>query len=630
MDGATFQGSGFTFRDNFAGDTQGGNSTTYNHDNYHYYGPAFFPQTSCPIAHAILPENGDYSQYGEQVKNGVKLALPYEQNGQISPVSASVPDWLKRGYPVIQFYDNFSNPTFSSTLIQTAAADQTVFAAIGGVVTLNALSLTSESARLSIPLFSPSATAIELAAPERRTYAVSAVPLDNYQVDAIDLFLHEHDYTTIFIITDQSSYGTGFLPLQQKTDLTVAGTYSFDADQSDWFVFAYSQLITAILEKNVEIIVFAGYSTEANLLLKMTSNHSKDRIRNIPWLLTDAATVSNSLSGLDFSNPAYYKPTIFGLTPSIADTLRRSQEFKGLYRQIYGKTPEWFSYYGYDAAWAASEAMFQVNNTVTREGIKNEIPNLRYNGVTGAKWLDDKGMPQSAVYDAKQVINGAFSIVEEIRVKQPGSAYPGGKTAYTRNTNAVTIASDIVFEGFTYHLAGGDSAISHMAGEPGGSGAWIARSRDLDIGSTLVAFYEDAERGLSDEGTEFGFQDGLTYYLTFILDRKTLDGLTPIGDDIVDVKVTAVSVTEDANGNQQFSSEDLTRKTLAFADWSYEGGIQFVIPFVYQSPVASDDSHSRRLNWELKLTNGSRQELTLISVAIGSNEPTGIPNFSLY
>ncbi|MFH1739641.1 MAG: ABC transporter substrate-binding protein, partial [bacterium] len=489
---------------------------------------------------------------------------------------------------------------------------------------------------MGLPLFAPTATTQQLDSDLYNSYVVKVSPLDNYQIEAIKYFLNSLGVQKIVVINEDSAYGNGFNQgLTSDSSIQVVGRYSFPDGEllrDDTRLEAAILTIENAVRSGARMGVLAAYDQDANRLLKRLAEIPA--LMNFDWILTDGATIDATLAGLP-SESLFYQHRLYGLTPSIAPDLYSSLEFKSKFEAEFSQKPEWFSYYGYDSFMACATALEQATEK-SRAGIWNAIANLSFEGVTGRKWFDEKGMLQSAIYDIKKAVGGEFVIVGEYRVKQPNTpsnGSPSGKSMSPKLRQYFTSQSNLVFENFTYTLSGGDQKIGHVAGGPGENNSWVARSRDYGDGWVLVAFYEDAVRGMTVDGQEFGFRDGVTYHLNFDMSRETLAGKIPNGQNILQVKVTSVCRYRDQEGIQRFASKDLVQAAATFTDWPEEGPFLLEIPVQYASAAPdgitpNDEDHL--LNWEISLFNSANQELTLKSVSIIQRDTTGVEKFMLH
>ncbi len=577
-----------------------------------------FVDVTAPVFNimASLPKTGIVENYGREVNNGVLLALEDINNQGAMHLD-------------LQIEDNESSLTNEEDSFNAATGNQEILAVVGGVISAHALEMGKIASNMELPLFSPTATSQILNSSQYNQYVIKISPLDNYQIEAVLSQLESLNIQKIVLLNEDSPYGEGFYDGLSAAEETI--------QVLEHYAFPYGELdletaIPIIRDASVagaQIGVIAAYDQDANRLLKRLSEIPE--LMNFGWIMTDGAAIEATLEELPFDNELYV-PRLYGLTPSIADNLDKSQDFKSKFVAQFSEKPEWLSYYGYDSLMACAAALNRATEQ-TRAGIWDAISNLQYDGATGQKWFDEKGLLQSAVYDVKKVINGEFVILSELRVKQPGVQNSSAGKVQTRSMEPLNGESDLLFEGFRYTLPGADQHIGHIAGGAGPDGSWIAQSRDYNEGQVLMAFYEDAVRGLTDNGEPFGFQDGITYNLAFDMNRTTVVRQVPSGDSILEVKVTLVCRYRDGNGVQRFANKDLVEKAVTFAEWPQEGPFLLDIPVPYSSvaPVGADyAAEDQLLNWEISLLNAAHQAITLKSVSIIQGDTTDIKNYMLY
>ncbi len=563
-------------------------------------------------ANSILPLTGAFEDYGFKVKNGIELS--------VSDINKSS---YTNGFVINStLIDNQSTNESIQDIINGEKDKHEVLALVGGAVSTTTLKMAELCGQYQFPLFSPTATSSLLSDMD---YTAKVIPLDNYQIDALYKVLIDNVGGEVFIIAEDTEYGSGFLNLAEKDGIVSKGKYTFSSNALD--VNDATQAITLAFETSNPTIVIASYEDEANQMLLALAQSENARLRNATIILTDAGTTPKSIEGLPEFNKIKYNPTILGLTPIIPDT-QSAQNFASEYQNNYGSAPEWVSYYGYDAVVAFSESIKKATE-ITRQGIWSAIPGLRFEGITGTKTFDEKGNLYSAAYDLHYVNNGTWTKAETILVFQPNDdpAQTSAKTI-SRSHRPSNVSTN-----FTYSLSALDPLISHLAGEQAHGTGWIVEPLDAPMGGVLMAYYEDIERGLSVDNQPFVFQDGQTYYLTFNVLRESVTTEPPTEGDILDITVKSVYRYQNGDGVTHFTRQDLMNHKVTFTDWPNEGSTQITIPITYQSAspdgvVINDEDN--RFHWELKLLNAAQQKVLLTTVEIGTSIPTAVEDFMLY
>ena len=561
----------------------------------------------------ITSETGEFAYYGNQAVKGVSQAF-------------SDMDFAAKLIPLI-VEDNQSTVAKSVELAQTAVTDPTNLAIIGAVASQNTVAIAQENAKNNDPLVQFTFSSSQQL--DAMSHLVKVAPLDDYQVDAMASVLDYNGLSKIFLVIEDSAYGMGFEGLKDKSKLTVVDEFVFQNGSID-----ANQAITKIaaaIDAGAQVGIMAEYTADAYTLLQALANATDASVRNFSWIFSDGMTTNAVLQGLPFDKTLFYHPVIIGLTPSITDQLQTSIQFKNAYQAANnGTIPEWPAYYAYDCV-AALNAMLASSSSQTRAELWATVSGLQFEGVTGAKWLDNNGSLQSAIYDVNYVILGKFKIIGEERVKQPNSSSNDAAKAAARFT-PLAVEDTTVYDNYTYKLVGDDPLISHAAGGPDGNGGWAAQSRDLDMGWVLVAYYEDAQRKLTTEGKEFGFKDGNRYTLQFTLNRENLVSPQPVGS-ILEIEITTHAELSDEDGNSGYITHFLDEKVITFSDWTTPDPLVVQIPFEYESQIPDwypPEYAKDLLNWELRLLNSAHQKLLLSSVAIIAEESTSIEDFMLY
>jgi len=577
---------------------------------------------------SILPLTGDLQDYGVKIINGIEMAIADHQVSNTPP-----PQFFYN----LSSHDNQSATAMAEALVIDASNDENVLALFGGAASNNTLRMAGLCEANQIPLFSPTATSNLLSDTD---YTAKVVPSDNYQVEAIYQALYEYVFKyiggKILIIAEDSEYGKGFLELLNKEDIY----FDWNDDKNDYtYIFPShaldpEQAIQFIFDKYstdyITAVVLAVYEDDARAILQVLERHESNILTNLIYFFTDSATTRKAIDN------KYLPPYLafFGITPYIPDT-SASRTFAGKYNSSYGAAPEWFSYYAYDAVTAFNEAI-KDSTEISRQGIWDTIPWMRFEGLTGTKTFDEKGNLYSAAYDLYVIDSGSkdWNKVETILIQQPQVvSSPTGSGKVQLRTVSLENQLLNVSENFTYSLNAADPLISHLAGEQSHIFGWIAEPLDASMGGVLMAYYEDIERGLSIDNQPFVFQDGQTYHLTFNVLRESITTEPPTEGDILDINVQSVYRYQNGDGVTHFARQDLINHTVTFIDWPNEGSTQITIPITYQSAApdgAVINDEDNRFHWELKLLNAAQQKVLLTIVEIGTDVPTEVEDFMLY
>ncbi|MCP4707941.1 MAG: hypothetical protein GY869_04885, partial [Planctomycetes bacterium] len=316
---------------------------------------------------------------------------------------------------------------------------------------------------------------------------------------------------------------------------------------------------------------------------------------------------------------------IYGLTPIIPN-MQPAIDFQVRYNEIHSVTPQWFSYYGCDAAKAFDHAITKAVNK-TREDVWQAIPNMSFEGITGKKTFNEKGDLYSGAYDLHCVINGAWNKVDTIHIENPAQGSSSAKVA-TRTQRPSNAEVD-----FTYSLTAADPLISHFAGEQAHGTGWLAESLDAPMGGVLMAYYEDVERGLSTDNQTFAFEDGRTYNLTFNVFRVNQTDDAPSEGGVFDVTVKSVYRYQNGDGVTHYARQELLNQIVSMNDWPSDSSQQITIPVAYRTAAPGGvaiNNDDNRFHWELKLLNTAKQKVVLTTVEIGTGVPTAVGDFMLH
>jgi ABC-type branched-subunit amino acid transport system substrate-binding protein len=509
---------------------------------------------------SILPLTGVYTDYGIQIKNGVELAV---NNINLKPYD-------NRHIIELKNIDDTSSDSSLNAIVTEEKNADSALGFLGSAVSHTTQQLTETISTLCgdnpFTLFSPTASSTIL---NNVDYLVSMVPFDHYEVEAMHQAIKKNFNSTIFLITEESEYGRDFLTLQSKEGIVLQGQYTYQPNSFD-LTQALQDITSAFSNENPTIVI-ATYETEANQILKTLATSDNANLRNATIFLSDAALATDTFTGLP-EKSSNYQPTIVGLTPVIPD-LQSTNAFTSQYQSTYGSAPEWFSYYGYDAALAFHHALKNATD-VTRAGMWEATHWLSFEGVTGTKRFDNHGNLISAAYDLIQVDNGNWQRVETIRVLKPEESSSSTNAGIVSGSNRLFAAPN----SFTYTLNAADPSISHYAGEADAETCWVAESLNATIGGVLMAYYEDIERGVSTSGEPFVFEDGQTYYLTFNLYRVDLSDESPGEGDALEIAAQSVYHYLNEDGITHFARTDLIAETVGVG-WARSVGYKEILGY---------------------------------------------------
>ncbi|MGW1061363.1 branched-chain amino acid ABC transporter substrate-binding protein [Micromonospora rubida] len=197
------------------------------------------------------PLTGDAAGLGIHMRNGTKLAIDqYNKDNASCKVN-------------LEEYDSQGDPAKASPLAQKAAGDTKLVGLVGP-----AFSGESEVAdpifdAAGLPTITPSATRPSLSTKGWKVFH-RGVGNDTSQGPAAGRYIKNVlKAEKVYVVDDQSAYGTGLVDEVKKVLGTVAGEDKIQVKQT-----GFSAVVTKIVGSGATALFFGGYYTEAGLLLK--------------------------------------------------------------------------------------------------------------------------------------------------------------------------------------------------------------------------------------------------------------------------------------------------------------------------------------------------------------------------
>ncbi|MEW6235638.1 MAG: ABC transporter substrate-binding protein [Candidatus Omnitrophota bacterium] len=592
-----------------------------------------FPKTI--YLNANIPLSGPLAYYGGILKQAYDLAVEDANRNQ-------TPNTIQFA---MDYFDNESSPEKAARGYREAVANPNIWSVFCDISMLTNAILTEASAEQNeLPVFT---TATYSGQRQFKKYAIKASPLDSYQADVLVRQIQRLQEKNIFVLADNTEYGSGILAaLESHSSISIQKKFLYSPGELAVNPVKAQQAVEEFIggAKAASIGVIAGYAEDCNAFLKVVSQNPSLLYHR--WLLTDGCIFPSAINGLP-SN--YCQNNLIGITPGVSGYL--DPEKKGidfLFENKYNQKPSWTSAYAYDAVRICAEVIHKLAYP-QRALLFDQIPFISYTGVSGGKRFDQEGELISAVYDIKRVKDNEWITIAQELVGQPVPAASisnrsakalhaltqesaiqpvSGKSSFSGDYE---ILGELVAEGFRQWLYGNDPAIGHFWGEPFNENEWKARSRDMEFGWNLIAYYEDTARYKNTEGVNFCFSDGKPYHLSFDMSRSNLPD-APQSGAILDIDVFTVNHFYDSEGQENYLSQNLVTKSFLFEDWPNEGEMRLDVSFIYETPSVPADSirtmQDNFLCWNMNLMNEARQEVVLKKVWIWAAPPDdgGLPS----
>jgi branched-chain amino acid transport system substrate-binding protein len=373
--------------------------------------------------YSSLPLQGDSRPQSESVVNGEKLALQ-EHGGKVGKFTIKYVS-LDDSTAAAGKWD----PGQTSSDARKAAQDKTTIAYLG--------EFNSGASAISIPILneagilqvSPSNTYVGLTRSEgadkgepdkyypsgKRTFG-RVVPADHIQAAAQVAFQKSEGCTKTYILNDKEVYGKGIADAVQ-TDAQSQGLQILGNDGIDTKAANYRSLATKIKSKGADCMFFGG----------ITDNNAVQ-----VWKDVGAANPTIKMFGPDgvaessFTTklPANLQPRTFVTNPTLDPKLYppAAQDFFKSYKQKYGKAPEPYAIYGYEAMQVALLAIQNAGDKGNdRQAVIDQFFKIKdRDSVLGKYSIDQNGDTTLSDYGGDKVKGGNLVFDKVIKPKVGG------------------------------------------------------------------------------------------------------------------------------------------------------------------------------------------------------------------
>lgn len=285
------------------------------------------------------PMSGEYSQYGIDMANAMKIA------------AADAGVFNGSAFEIIA-YDDLGTPEGAAAVANKLITDTSVVAMAGhssSGATAAALPI-YESA--SIPVMSPSATNPDLTALGSKVFNRNAFT-DAYQAFGTAAFMDQLGITSLAILHDGTDYGQA-LAANVRAEFEKLGGEILFYDAITPGEFDYSPPLLSIQNTAPDAIYFAGYMAEASILVNQRAQLNMD---DIFFITGDGVFGGDFLDKTGENGEGVFAST---LVPPNSDNV---SAFNEKFTDLYGTQPgslSAFSWNSYDAAAVLIEAVRSV------------------------------------------------------------------------------------------------------------------------------------------------------------------------------------------------------------------------------------------------------------------------------
>ncbi|WP_067138955.1 ABC transporter substrate-binding protein [Oceanivirga salmonicida] len=314
-----------------------------------------------------LPLTGDFAQYGESIKEGIKLKIDkINVNGGIA------------GKTFEMDYVDSKGDIQENVNIFKQMVSNNVDIIIGEATSSNTLAIAELAQRAKIPMITPAATS--MAATENKDQVFRITFTDPYQGEIIAKYMKKSNVSKVAILTNSSSdYSTGvvkaFIEESKKQGLEVTEAKYTKEDKD------FKSILTDIKNKGIDTVFIPDYYNTVGLILSQAREVGLDA--NFYG--------ADGWDGIQTNFAKVAEGSIFASQFVHTDNSEANINFIKEYKEKYDKLPNIFAALGYDAATVLVDAVSKGGDL--KEAIKSTDLEL----ITGHIVFDENRNPKKDV-----------------------------------------------------------------------------------------------------------------------------------------------------------------------------------------------------------------------------------------
>jgi branched-chain amino acid transport system substrate-binding protein len=317
---------------------------------------------------AVLPLTGEWSIYGQPIKNGVELAFSElaEQGGLPYEIE-------------LEIVDSASDPKGGKERLAELYGSGAV-AVIGGVTSSEALQMVPVADQYDRVLLSPSASNPELTGISKNFYRVFLSDAREGTTMASFAF-GKLGIKSAVILAKEEEYAKGiqvvFANEFERQGGEVLDLIEFPATSD------VSGLVERVMTLSPEAVYIAAYAPDiANLLTALRSRGYEKYIFTTSAFAAPAVIEQQGIN----AEGVFLTQTVFD--PESEDA--KIQSFVNTYREEYGVPPDLYAAHGYDAMMVLAEALGK-SGPIASDFWKGITSIREFEGVTGMIQFDERG-----------------------------------------------------------------------------------------------------------------------------------------------------------------------------------------------------------------------------------------------
>ena len=319
---------------------------------------------------AVLPLSGSSTLYGQQIAQGLELALEQYQTSQEAAAEIE-----------LKVVDTESDPSKAREALRKVYADG-ARAAIGGITTAEAQAMVAVADGSNRVLLSPSASAKDLSGTSRGFYRLW--PSDAREGSLMGKYAARNlELATVVVLAAENAYAQGiseaFQGAFEENGGKIQEVIRYPAEGAE-----LAALAKRAVAAKADSIYLADYATPVvELIRKLRSERFRGEILTVSAFVTPQAleAAGKAAEGVFVTHPQF--------TPEDQSD-PRVRAFVDAYREKYGEAPGLYAAHGYDSMQVIIEALNRGGDTGGSfwKGMRS-VENLP--GVTGPIQFDERG-----------------------------------------------------------------------------------------------------------------------------------------------------------------------------------------------------------------------------------------------
>lgn len=325
------------------------------------------------------PLSGPISAMGEAIKTGAELAI-----------SDNKDKFAELGFEIKLFpQDDQADPKQGVANAEMLVSDEDVLVVVGHLNSGVARAAGPKYEAGGVSVISPANTAVDLTESGWTTFH-RIVARDDVQGPAGAKFAFEElGVKTVFVVHDKTAYGEGladaFKQGAENLGVEVLGYEGQEVTQTD-----FSPIVNKIITLKPDAVYFGGMYNQTALLLKQAVEKGFDGY----YLSGDGSDSPDFLqiAGLEASKNAYITSVAGDATKT-----EKGKEWTERYKEKFGKVPNTFAVYGYDATLVALNGLEEAikandGKKPTREQVNKAVTATKdFKGIFATVTFDEKG-----------------------------------------------------------------------------------------------------------------------------------------------------------------------------------------------------------------------------------------------